>query len=352
VRDQVAAGHAVVVSLPVHLSTPETVKKKLFETMPFFFAPGTKRSSEMRMGSVIMILMALMAVASGADNEGPAPKKQPPSPATKVEAGGPMITLDLGGGITLEAVPIPAGKFLMGRMPTEKDKEDDRKKAAGTYKFEWQPNCTEYPQHEVTITKAFYMGKFEVTNEQFEKVMGYIPSSDKNAKNPADGGGGGKGKNAKDRLSWNDTQIFCKKISELTGKTVRLPTEAEWEYAARAGGPPVVFDKVSIEEVADSIAKKPVPVGQKKPNAWGLYDLFGNVYEWTQDWATPYTADPIVDPRGPMNPPATSPGKVVRGGCYYRGAHWQVTTMKFQKPPDLSRGDIGFRVVVEAPEVP
>jgi len=204
------------------------------------------------------------------------------------------------------------------------------------------------------------MGTYEVTNEQFEKVMGYIPSKDRTPKNPVEGGGGFNPKKPVERpdhlktgtLNWHDMQTFCKKATELTGKIVRLPTEAEWEYAARAGGPPTVFDKDSFEEVADTSKKPPVPVGQKKPNAWGLYDLFGNVNEMTQDWLSNYTADAVVDPRGPEKPPADLPKKVVRGGGFYSDYTFAASTAKFAKEQSFSRGDVGFRVVVEAPDTP
>ncbi|MEI7834555.1 MAG: formylglycine-generating enzyme family protein [bacterium] len=297
--------------------------------------------------------------------------KDPAAPATvpaTAEAPAPKVSLDLGGGIALEAVLIPAGKFLMGRPPADKDKETDRKQAAGTYKGEYNPKYIgvyEYPQHEVIISKAYYLGTFEVTNEQFEKVMGYNPSSIKDAKNPADGGGQRALQDMKKKgldtsqiktgpLAWTDAQQFCQKVSVLTGKVVRLPTEAEWEYAARAGGPPIVFDKDMMNEVAwcsINSENKAHPVGQKKPNAWGLYDLFGNVYEWTENWFAPYTADAVVDPRGPEKALADCPNKVVRGGCFYSGPGGSWTTYKFTKPAEkFSRSDIGFRVLVEVPK--
>jgi formylglycine-generating enzyme required for sulfatase activity len=159
-------------------------------------------------------------------------------------------------------------------------------------------------------------------------------------------------------LTWEDTHTFCKKVSDLTGKTVRLPTEAEWEYAARAGGPPPVFTKEDLDQIAWWVGNsegKPHPVGQKKPNAWGLHDLFGNVYEWTQNWFSPYTTDPAVDPKGPDAPLDCCPCKVVRGGWWGpgRGPDQSLSTVKFCKPGGnrFSRSDVGFRVIVEAPPV-
>ena len=306
-----------------------------------------------------LMLIGLAGIASG----GGYARSAPEVPAVKPNGIDSTITLDLGGGTSLDAVYIPAGKFQMGRSPTEKDKQNDLKKANGTMKGEWSPLWSEYPQHEVTIIKPFYMGKYEVTQEQFEKVMGYNPSDEKNPKFPVSGGTALKGSKEKPRtLTWDDAQLFCAKASKLTGKVVRLPTEAEWEYAARAGGPPCVFTKEMEDDIAwwgPSGDSKIHAVGGKKPNAWGLYDLFGNVYEWTLDWATPYTADAVVDPRGPDEKPvdpgmgSAKVGKVVRGGGPYR--FWsldKLSTGKFSKSGGngFSRSDVGFRVVVETPK--
>ena len=224
---------------------------------------------------------------------------------------------------------------------------------------EWTPIFSEYPQHKVTISKAFYLGKYEVTNEQYERVMGYNSSVCRDPKNPADGGGpqkladmkrGGRdtGQFKTGSLGWNDAQTFCRKVGELTGRTVRLPTEAEWEYAARAGGPPHVCNTAFLNRVAwwgDNSDGKTHPVGQKEPNAWGLHDMHGNVSEWTLDWVSEYTADAVVDPHGPDNPSSDAPRKVVRGGVRHCISN---LTTKFGKPVEFSRCDIGFRVVVES----
>ena len=268
------------------------------------------------------------------------------------------MTLNLGGDIRLDVILIPAGTFLMGRQPTDADRMNDEKKANGTFKGEWSPLYTEYPQHEVTITRPYYLGKFEVTNEQFEKVMGYIPSDQKDPRFPVSGGSAVKGSKEKPQtITWDDSQSFCKKASAILARTVHLPTEAEWEYAARAGGPPCVFTFGMVDEIAwwgPSGDSKRHEVGGKKPNQWGLYDMFGNVYEWTQDWAAPYTADALVDPHGPDEKPAepTKARKVVRGGGPYRNVPLKsLSTGKFGKPGgnEFSRADVGFRVVVEIP---
>jgi formylglycine-generating enzyme required for sulfatase activity len=190
------------------------------------------------------------------------------------------LTLDLGGGVTMKLVLIRPGKFIMV--------------GAGTH------------QHEVTLSKPFYMGVTEVTQAQYEAVMGTNPSNFKGAANPVDG------------ISWNDATDFCKKISEKTRQAVCLPTEAEWEYACRAGtesafsfgdDPSALGDYAWWGGNSDGTTH---PVGQKKPNAWGLYDMHGNVWEWCADWYGAYPTDPVTDPSGP----ATGRYRVLRGGSW------------------------------------
>jgi len=212
---------------------------------------------------------------------GPAPK---PSPAS--------LTLDLGNGVTMKLVLIRPGKFVMGSPDSEKGRESK-----------------EGPQHEVVIAKPFYMGVTEVTQAQYEAVMGTNPSKFKGPTNPVES------------VIWSDTVEFCRKLSEKTGKTFRLPTEAEWEYACRAGTK-TRFSFGDSESILGDYAwcesnsgKNTHPVGQKKPNAWGLYDMHGNVWEWCADIYGPYSSEASVDPRG-----ATSGGDcMVRGGSWYNG---------------------------------
>jgi len=186
--------------------------------------------------------------------------------------------VDLAKEINLEMVLIPAGKFKMGE-PGE--------------------------DHEVTLTKPFYMGKYEVTQEQWEAIMGKSPSTKiKGAKLPVTD------------VSWEDCQEFIKKLNAKTNGVYRLPTEAEWEYACRAG---TATRYPFGEEVTPSDANfvgskigKPVEVGMYKPNAFGLYDMYGNVWEWCEDWYGIYPISAVVDPKGP----ATGTVRVLRGGSF------------------------------------
>ncbi|HEX4996734.1 MAG TPA: formylglycine-generating enzyme family protein [Terriglobia bacterium] len=162
----------------------------------------------------------------------------------------------------------------------------------------------EEPAHTVRITKGFELGKYEVTQQQWQAAMGANPSSFSGDDRPVE------------RVSWHEAQAFIQKMNERAdGYRYRLPTEAEWEYAARAGatGPvagPLVNDVAWYEDNAE---RKTHPVGQKKGNAWGLFDMQGNVYEWVEDWYGPYSSADLSDPSGPES----GARKVLRGGAWY-----------------------------------
>ena len=277
------------------------------------------------------VLAAALLAAPGLDSKGsePIPKE---------------ITIQIGENVSMKLALIPAGKFMMGSPDSEKGHL-----------------LRESPQHEVTISKPFYMGATEVTQAQYEAVMGTNPSHFKGATNPVD------------MVSWNDATEFCKKLSEKTRQAVRLPTEAEWEYACR-GGSKTAFCFGDAEEGLGDYAwysansgETTHPVGQKKPNAWGLYDMHGNVWEWCSDWfGEEYAAGQAADPAGPATgtlhgtsggvvglviaePPGPEKGslRVLRGGGwfslfpqYYRSAY------RYGNLPDFRFFHFGFRVAV------
>ena len=200
---------------------------------------------------------------------------------------GKVEVIDLGKDVKLEMVLIPAGKFKMGSPASEKNRFDVE------------------TQHEVTITKPFYMGKYEVTQEQWEAVMGNNPSETKGAKLPVTD------------VSWEDCQEFIKKLNAKTDGGYRLPTESEWEYACRAGTTTAYSfgDKITPKDANyyDSKIGKPVAVGSYKPNAFGLYDMHGNVNEWCEDWYGDYPKGAVTDPKGP----AKGEYRVLRGGSFF-----------------------------------
>jgi formylglycine-generating enzyme required for sulfatase activity len=243
----------------------------------------------------------------------PAPSSPPPPPAKLTP-----FTEKISKGITLEMVGLPAGQFLMGSPDSDPDAES------------W-----EKPQHQVQVN-SFAIGKYPVTQAQYQAVMGTNPSKFPN--NP---------QNPVERISWDDAQAFCQKLSQITGKTYRLPTEAEWEYACRGGTTTRYYfgdDANQLEDYAwyeGNSQNTTHPVGQKKPNAWGLYDMSGNVWEWCEDnWHNSYQNAPRDGSAWVTN---NSNVHIIRGGS------WD-DIPEYCRSTDRSNGDIlnlsiGFRVV-------
>jgi formylglycine-generating enzyme required for sulfatase activity len=227
----------------------------------------------------------------------------------------------------MKLVYIPAGDFMMGST----DEED------------------ESPQHEVYISKGFWMGQTEVTQGQYESVMNVKPWSEKN-----------NVREASDYpavyVTCDDAEEFCRKLRKKEGKTYRLPTEAEWEYACRAGtttrfsfgdsdsflGRHAWFWKNTYEVCPDCAAHM---VRQKDPNLWGLYDMHGNVWEWCSDWyAKEYDPNnPDVDPNGPSSGATRS----LRGGSWTNTESYLHCSYRDGYDPDVGRCSVGFRVVCE-----
>ena len=203
-------------------------------------------------------------------------------------------------GVEFTMLPVEGGTFTMGATEQMEDPWDD-----------------EFPLHKVTVS-SFYIGQTEVTQELWTEIMGEWPFSNEGKDNPAE------------NISWKNCQDFVNKLSELTGRTFRLPTEAEWEFAARGGNLSKGYQysgSNNVDEVAwygcvddygevsgvgnsDDITH---PVAQKKANELGTYDMSGNVWEWCSDWRDYYTDEDQVDPKGP----ATAEQHVYRGGCFY-----------------------------------
>jgi formylglycine-generating enzyme required for sulfatase activity len=241
-------------------------------------------------------------------------------PAAVSKSGPSSLTLDLGNRVTVKLVRIRPGTFMMGSPDSEQGRD-----------------MNEGPQHEVTISKPFYMGVTEVTQAQYEAVMGGNPSIFKGATNPAD------------NISWNDATEFCKKLSEKTGKKVRLPTEAEWEYACRAGSKTKFCFGDSDAGLADYAWYKANsgdtthPVGQKKPNAWGLYDMHGNVWEWCANWLGDYPKGVVTDPQGPE----TGSAPVLRGGGWGDFPPVCRPALRFKRNSGYRYSNVGLRAVVE-----
>ena len=249
----------------------------------------------------------------------------------------PTLTVDLGDGVKMEFVRIPAGEFVMGSPEGEGERD------AG-----------EGPQHKVKLATAFYMGKYDVTQAQWIKVIGSNQSQLTGDLNlPADS------------ISWGDCQKFCKYASKKTGRAIRLPTEAQWEYACRAGsqspfntGATLLATQANIngEERYGSGAKganvgKTLKVGSYAPNAWGLYDMHGNVWEWCEDaYVDSYdqaSAEGSVAVKPSANVKSEDIAYVYRGGSYKNRAADARSAIRYAGPENQRTEAVGFRVILE-----
>ena len=198
------------------------------------------------------------------------------------------------------------------------------------------PDGNNNPAHPVVLTKGFYLGKYEATQEEYEKVMGNNPSEFKGDKLPVE------------MVSWNDAVEFCEALNKKEriprGWKFALPTEAQWEYACRAGTTTRYSwgDNITpqLANYNESGINKTVEVGSYKANPWGFFDMHGNVWEWTADWHGAYPSSSVIDPRGPSN----GSNRVVRGGSWDNtGAYLRSARRSQDDPSDRSRY-IGFRL--------
>jgi len=215
---------------------------------------------------------------------------------------------------------VPAGSFTMGSPAGEYGRGDDER------------------QHQVTISKPFYLQTTEVTQGQWQQVMGNNPSYFKHcgADCPVE------------QISWNDVQEFIRKLNSQEGvDRYRLPTEAQWEYAARAGTTTKFHTGNSSEALSragwysGNSGSRTHPVGQKTSNAWGLYDMSGNVREWVQDWVGNYPSGSVTDPEGP----SSGSSRVGRGGSWYSGVRGCRSAGRYDVVPSERRFSLGFRLL-------
>ncbi len=219
--------------------------------------------------------------------------------------------------IGMEFVKIPAGSFLMGSDTSNCPPDDPFTTRNERQECVNRVGRSEMPRHRVTISQAFYMGKYEVTQEQWYKVMGNNPSKFKSEEV-----GGDSRRHPVEQVSWHDAQAFIRRLNEMEPeRTYRLPTEAEWEYACRAGTTGDYAGNVdSMAWHHDNSGGRTHPVGQKQPNAFGLYDMHGNVWEWCEDdWHGSYDGAPD-DGRAWVDISARGSLRVYRGGSWYGDA--------------------------------
>ena len=225
-----------------------------------------------------------------------------------------QLTVELEGGGKMEFVLIHAGEFLMGTSQNDP------------------------PVHTVKLTKPFYIGKYKVTQEQWLAVMRENRSHFNGPKHPVE------------NVSWEDCQRFLMMLNtKANGQTFSLPTEAQWEYACHAGSP----DEYCFGDDANDLAqcgwylknsmRRTHPVGELKPNNWGLYDMHGNIWEWCADWFGPYDGRDETDPPGPE----TGWMRVLRGGSWCNYATSCRCSNRGFYPPTTRNNYAGFRVVVD-----
>ncbi|MCK5232121.1 MAG: formylglycine-generating enzyme family protein [Desulfobulbaceae bacterium] len=235
--------------------------------------------------------------------------------------------------ISMKFTLIPAGTFTMGS-----DKNDSS-----------LPN-EEKPAHTVTISKPFYLGTYPVTQHEWKAVMGMDPSSFEGNDLPVE------------QVSWDDVQVFIEELNDMEGEGTnkyRLPSEAEWEYAARADTETKYSFGDSSSNLGDyawyyeNSGNRTHPVGRKKPNPWGLYDMHGNVWEWVQDrWhGEYYDENRLVDDKRPDDGSAwesgDNAGRVRRGGGWFYDAGNCRSAFRRFKAPDFRHGHLGFRLLKE-----
>ena len=261
---------------------------------------------------VMTILIVGWFVWSKLQNGGKINRQQSSSNATGQLLIGDSITIPVMDGISIDMVRVEAGTFTMGATPEMEYPEDDEK-----------------PAHQITLTNDYYIGKYEVTQALWQAVMGYNPSNFKGVNLPVE------------QVSWDDCQEFISKLNRITGKKFRLPTEAEWEYAARGGKKSRGYQYSGSNNLADvawndgNSGNMTHVVGSKQVNELGIYDMTGNVWEWCQDWYGKYSRSSQTNPTG-VN---SGDFRVYRGGSCrssYRGYN----------TPDNRIDNLGLRLIL------
>jgi|MDTC01.2.fsa_nt_gb formylglycine-generating enzyme required for sulfatase activity len=295
-----------------------------------------------------IIFAACLAIAliapSGCSENVQAKTTAKPAAKDKVKTPPKTLTLDLPKGVKMKLVLIPAGEFMMGGKfsPAESAKKFGGKDIH---------YASEHPRHKVTISKPFYIGVFELTQAQWETVMDSKPYDGKMVTKigpdlPASW------------MQWREAIEYCDKLSKKIGRKVALPTEAQWEYACRAGSETAFCygdDPKKIGEygwlgsnMIDNQKNKTYARkgGLRKPNAWGLYDMHGNVWEWCRDWyskdfyASGKKVDPVCDKEAKT--------VVARGGSWYNDPiHLRSAARNSWTGPKYRHYNYGFRVIVE-----
>lgn len=285
---------------------------------------------------VDLTIIGVLAVSGGTSTRASA-QEAGPSPATAIvpfdtaqakthqkawadHLGVPVTSTN---SIGMKLVVIPPGEFAMGSPVGEPERKDNE------------------TQHPVRLSKAFSIGVYEVTQSQYEEVMGSNPSQFRSPSNPVE------------NVSWDDAVEFCQKLSGIpaeksAGRVYRLPTEAEWEYACRAGTTTAYSfgdDKSQADQYAwfrDNSSGTTQAVGEKLPNGWGLYDMHSNVWEWCEDRYARYPSGAATDPRGPDK----GSYRVQRGGGWFNVAARGRSASRDTSIPTYRSSMVGFRLAL------
>ncbi len=306
-----------------------------------------KEMKHRRMQEAVRHDLTAVENAVYADLRGLAPGSLAAQTAQKeaVTADTPLEVISKESGISFRL--IPAGDFLMG-TPESEQLASMKAESSRSYN-------REHPQRNVIITKPFYCGKYEVTQGQWERVMGSNPSYNKQMGSAA----------PVEMVSWNDCHLFLKKLCALEGVpegTYRLLTEAQWEYACRAGTTTAFSygdgrDQLKNYSAENSLfgdglkgkyQRTTIAVGRFEPNAFGLYDMHGNVWEWCSDWFGDYDAGKVKNPTG--SPYGTY--RVLRGGSWSHTARICRSAHRFRYRPDFKYGRLGLRLCRSVPSPP
>jgi formylglycine-generating enzyme required for sulfatase activity len=276
-------------------------------------------------------------------------------PAVRGAAADPELKIDLGKGVSLEMVLVKKGQFREGSAETEGGRGNDE------------------TQRDVTLTKDFYMAKYPVTVAQFRRFVedtGYLTEAERGSSGGF-GLDGGKLVQRKDfswkkpgyqikddcpvtMVTYDDAFAFVYWLRDKSGRKFTLPTEAQWEYACRAGTTTPFYNgsgDTDLDEIgwyAGNSNKAAQPVGKKKPNAFGLYDMSGNVFQWCRDWYGPY-GDDATDPLEARSNliEKQPPRRVLRGGSWFKAAHYCRSASRWRSTAASRNADNGMRVMIE-----
>ena len=278
---------------------------------------GVEKLESNRTYELIVVTYPQYAITQNVTNQ--SLDSQHSTPQTHPTVSDNTISIPVKDGISIDMVRVEAGTFTMGATAEMKD-----------------PWKEEKPTHQVTLTNDYYIGKYEVTQALWKAVMGKKPSKFKGDNLPVE------------QVSWNDCQKFINKLNSITGKTFRLPTEAEWEYAARGGNKSRGYQYSGSNNLLDvawcyyDMGNKTHAVGTKQPNELGIYDMSGNVWEWCQDWYGEYNSSSQVNPTGANS----GSDRVNRGGSMADYAEYFRLSYRSGDSPVTRGYNLGLRLVL------